>query len=50
MEYGVEVWEPEGGLKENDRSNKIFCEEIKNLHRLDATNMFKREYEDQKNV
>ena len=50
MEYDVEVWEPEGGLKENDRSSKTFCKEIKNLHRLDATNMFKGEYEDQHGV
>jgi len=46
----VEVWEPEGGLKEKDRSSKIFCKEINKVHRLDATNMFKVEYEDQQDV
>jgi hypothetical protein len=44
MEYGAEVWGPEGGLQENDRFNKTSCKEIMKLHRLDTTNNSKQEY------
>ena len=41
---------PEKGGKGNDRINYICCEELMNVHRLAASNISDREFEEQRNL